>query len=83
MCVGNGGGPGPVPEGVSVLTLPENVGIPAGRNRGADRVSGEWVFFLDDPLLADRALLVVLLPLSILALGGHFVAIMASRRVRS
>jgi len=38
---------------------------------------------LDDPLLADRALLVVLLPLSVLALGGHFVAIMASRRVRS
>ena len=38
---------------------------------------------LDDPLLADRALLVVLMPLSVLALGGHFVAIMASRRVRS
>jgi len=48
VCVGNGGGPGPVPEGVSVLTLPENVGIPAGRNRGAERVSGDWVFFLDD-----------------------------------
>jgi len=35
------------------------------------------------PLLADRVLLLALLPLSLLALGGHFVAIMASRRVRS
>ncbi|NQX12846.1 CDP-alcohol phosphatidyltransferase family protein [Microbacteriaceae bacterium VKM Ac-2855] len=33
--------------------------------------------------LADRALVAVLLPLSILALIGHFVAIMASKRVRS
>lgn len=35
------------------------------------------------PLLAERALLLALLPLSVLALGGHFVAIMASKRVRS
>ena len=48
VCVGNGSGPGPVPEGVRVLELPENVGIPAGRNRGADAVEGEYVFFLDD-----------------------------------
>ena len=34
-------------------------------------------------LLADRVLLLVLLPLAVLALGGHFVAIMASKRVRS
>ena len=33
--------------------------------------------------LADRILLVSLVPLSILALIGHFVAIMASKRVRS
>ena len=32
---------------------------------------------------ADRALLTVLLPLSVLALVGHFVAILSSRRVRS
>lgn len=32
---------------------------------------------------ADRVLLVALLPLSVLALVGHFVAIMASKRVRS
>jgi len=35
------------------------------------------------PLLADRVLLLALLPLSALALLGHFVAIMASKRVRS
>ena len=39
--------------------------------------------FLPEPLLADRARLLVLLPLSVLALAGHFVAIMASKRVRS
>jgi hypothetical protein len=33
--------------------------------------------------LADRVLVAVLLPLSVLALVGHFVAIMASKRVRS
>jgi phosphatidylglycerophosphate synthase len=32
---------------------------------------------------ADRALLTILLPLSVLALVGHFVAILSSRRVRS
>jgi hypothetical protein len=31
----------------------------------------------------DRIVLIALVPLSILALVGHFVAIMASRRVRS
>jgi phosphatidylglycerophosphate synthase len=36
-----------------------------------------------DPIVADRVLLVALVPLSILALIGHFVAIMASKRVRS
>lgn len=34
------------------------------------------------PLAADRILLLALLPLAALALAGHFVAIMASRRVR-
>jgi phosphatidylglycerophosphate synthase len=32
---------------------------------------------------ADRALLIALVPLALLALAGHFVAIMASRRVRA
>lgn len=35
------------------------------------------------PLVADRALVLVLLPLAVLALIGHFVAIMASKRVRA
>ena len=35
------------------------------------------------PELADRILLVALVPLAALALVGHFVAIMASKRVRS
>lgn len=35
------------------------------------------------PLLADRILVLALLPLAVLALFGHFVAIMASKRVRS
>ena len=34
-------------------------------------------------LLVNRWLLAVLVPLALLALAGHFVAIMASRRVRS
>jgi phosphatidylglycerophosphate synthase len=35
------------------------------------------------PLLADRILVLALLPLAVLALIGHFVAIMASKRVRA
>lgn len=35
------------------------------------------------PLVAERWLVLILLPLSLLALVGHFVAIMASKRVRS
>jgi phosphatidylglycerophosphate synthase len=35
------------------------------------------------PLLADRVLVLGLLPLALLALLGHFVAIMASKRVRA
>ncbi len=35
------------------------------------------------PLVAERGLLLILLPLALLALLGHFVAIMASKRVRS
>jgi GT2 family glycosyltransferase len=48
VCVGNGGEPGVVPEGVRTLVLDENLGIPGGRNRGAEMVSGDYVFFLDD-----------------------------------
>jgi len=48
VVVGNGWQPVGLPDGVRALTLQENVGIPAGRNRGAEAVTGEFVFFLDD-----------------------------------
>ena len=48
VVVGNGWRPIGLPEQVASVFLPENLGIPAGRNRGVGAVSGEWLFFLDD-----------------------------------
>lgn len=48
VVVGNGWTPTGLPRGVKALHLPENLGIPAGRNRGVAAVSGEYLFFLDD-----------------------------------
>lgn len=48
ICVGNGWEPTGLPEEVRTLALPENLGIPAGRNRGVPHVRGEFLFFLDD-----------------------------------
>ncbi|WP_438855050.1 glycosyltransferase family 2 protein [Agromyces sp. M3QZ16-3] len=52
VCVGNGWDPAaadpPLPPQVGTLHLPENLGIPAGRNRGVPEVAGEVLFFLDD-----------------------------------
>ena len=48
VCVGNGWQPTGLPDGVAALALPENLGIPAGRNRGVAQVAGEYLFFLDD-----------------------------------
>ncbi|WP_138946740.1 glycosyltransferase family 2 protein [Plantibacter sp. M259] len=48
VVVGNGWQPIGLPAGARGLALSENLGIPAGRNRGADAVQGEFVFFLDD-----------------------------------
>jgi GT2 family glycosyltransferase len=48
VVVGNGYQPTGLPHGIRALALPENVGIPAGRNEGAAIVSGDWIFFLDD-----------------------------------
>jgi GT2 family glycosyltransferase len=48
IVVGNGWVPSGLPAGVRSLALAENLGIPAGRNRGAELVSGEYIFFLDD-----------------------------------
>lgn len=48
VVVGNGWDPTGLPAGVKALHLPENLGIPAGRNRGVEAVAGEYLFFLDD-----------------------------------
>ena len=48
VVVGNGWNPTGLPNGVSALHLTENLGIPAGRNRGAELVAGDYIFFLDD-----------------------------------
>ncbi len=48
VVVGNGWRPTGLPEGVKAHGLPENLGIPAGRNAGVPLVSGELLFFLDD-----------------------------------
>lgn len=51
VCVGNGWEPTGLPSGVKPLCLPENRGIPAGRNAGVAEVAGELLFFLDDDAL--------------------------------
>jgi len=48
VVVGNGWEPTDLPAGVAALGLPENVGIPAGRNAGVPYVGGDLLFFLDD-----------------------------------
>jgi GT2 family glycosyltransferase len=62
VVVGNGWQPVDLPEGARAVALPENVGVPAGRNIGAAAVRGELLLFLDDDaelvgdgLLADVA----------------------------
>jgi GT2 family glycosyltransferase len=48
VVVGNGCEPAGVPDGVRVVALPADDGIPAGRNAGVANVHGELLFFLDD-----------------------------------
>lgn len=48
VVVGNGWEPRGLPVGVRSLALPNNVGVPQGRNIGAAHVRGELVFFYDD-----------------------------------
>ncbi|GAA3381310.1 glycosyltransferase [Streptomyces sannanensis] len=57
--VGNGCTPEIVPPGAITVRLPENVGIPGGRNAGADALGAagdpaEWVFFLDNDATLPR-----------------------------
>lgn len=51
LVVGNGWKPDGLPAGVRSMHLPENVGIPEGRNIGAGAVNGELIFFYDDDAL--------------------------------
>ena len=48
VVVGNGWEPVGLPPGVRAIHLPENVGIPEGRNVGAAEVRGDVLFFYDD-----------------------------------
>lgn len=52
VVVGNGWDPATsdpaLPAGIQTLHLPENLGIPAGRNAGVPLVSGDILLFLDD-----------------------------------
>ncbi|MGW4226160.1 glycosyltransferase family 2 protein [Streptomyces bauhiniae] len=48
VVVGNGVVPEQVPAGIRTVALPENVGIPEGRNVGAAHVRGEFLFFFDN-----------------------------------
>ena len=52
VLVGNGCTPDPTAGDVT-LALPDNVGIPEGRNRGAAAASGEVLWFLDDDARAE------------------------------
>jgi GT2 family glycosyltransferase len=58
VVVGNGCTPDGVPDGVRVIALDGDEGIPAGRNAGVPHVRGELLFFLDDDaeLAGDDAL---------------------------
>jgi GT2 family glycosyltransferase len=61
VVVGNGWSPTGLSEGVRAVALPEDRGIPAGRNAGVDSVRGDLLFFLDDDarLAGDGALAAV------------------------
>jgi GT2 family glycosyltransferase len=58
VVVGNGWEPSGLPAGVRGVALPEDVGIPGGRNAGVPVARGELLFFLDDDasLASDAAL---------------------------
>jgi GT2 family glycosyltransferase len=48
VVVGNGWQPTGLPPGVRSVALPENVGIPAGRNAGVIEAKGDLIFTMDD-----------------------------------
>lgn len=48
VLVGNGWEPQGIPDDVRTVYLPENVGIPQGRNVGAAHAKGDFILFYDD-----------------------------------
>lgn len=50
VVVGNGWTPTGLPPSVRTVALPENVGVPQGRNIGAAEVDGDVLLFFDDDL---------------------------------
>lgn len=48
VVVGNGWEPVGIPDAITTVALPENLGIPDGRNAGVPHVKGDLLFFLDD-----------------------------------
>lgn len=48
VVVGNGWAPQGLPDWVRSVHLPENVGVPEGRNVGAREARGEYLYFYDD-----------------------------------
>lgn len=55
VIVGNGWDPVEAFPTKKTRYLPENLGIPAGRNAGVAEVLGEYLFFLDDDAYLDSA----------------------------
>jgi GT2 family glycosyltransferase len=55
VVVGNGWEPTGLPPGVRGLRLPEDLGIPGGRNAGVAAVKGELLLFLDDDVRLEGA----------------------------
>jgi len=53
LVVGNGWEPTGIGDGVRTLALPENLGIPEGRNVGAAEVRGDLLCFIDDDAWID------------------------------
>lgn len=55
VLVGNGWAPEGIPDGIRTVHLPENVGIPEGRNVGAREARGDVLFFYDDDAVLPSA----------------------------
>lgn len=48
IVVGNGWDPTGLPDAVRTVHLAKNLGIPKGRNKGINKATGKYLYFLDD-----------------------------------